>query len=311
MMKRFFLLLLAFLCFLIPVGCGDPDSGQKPSEPTVPSEPEVPEKPAYQNAYLDKKDGLKILAIGNSFTYVSTQYLWEVLDDLGFTNVKVARLYIGGTSISQHAANFSTNASYSFDYKTGTKWRKAAMSAMNAVTSDEWDVITLQQQSADAGNPSSFRDSDFDTIVNKLNAWNGNENYTLAWLMTWAYETGCDYHYFAQYNNDQSYMYECIVNTTIEKIIPNRMFTQIIPLGTAVQNARTGQLGDELTMDGYHLNDLGDYIAAVCWAKAMTNCDLSALDYVPETLKDYENLPEIARICAERAVSEMFVQNSY
>ena len=106
-------------------------------------------------------------------------------------------------------------------------------------------------------------------------------------------------------------MYECIVNTTIEKIIPNRMFTQIIPLGTAVQNARTGQLGDELTMDGYHLNDLGDYIAAVCWAKAMTTCDLSALDYVPETLKDYENLPEIARICAERAVSEMFVQNSY
>ena len=80
-MKRFFLLLLAFLCFLIPVGCGDPDSGQKPSEPTVPSEPEVPEKPAYQNAYLDKKDGLKILAIGNSFTYVSTQYLWEVLDE--------------------------------------------------------------------------------------------------------------------------------------------------------------------------------------------------------------------------------------
>lgn len=71
-MKRFFLLLLAFLCFLIPVGCGDPDSGQKPSEPTVPSEPEVPEKPAYQNAYLNKKDGLKILAIGNSFTYVST-----------------------------------------------------------------------------------------------------------------------------------------------------------------------------------------------------------------------------------------------
>lgn len=46
-MKRFFLLLLAFLCFLFPVGCGDPDSGQKPSEPTVPSEPEVPEKPAY------------------------------------------------------------------------------------------------------------------------------------------------------------------------------------------------------------------------------------------------------------------------
>lgn len=43
----------------------------------------------------------------------------------------------------------------------------------------------------------------------------------------------------------------------------------------------------------------------------MTNCDLSALDYVPETLKVYENLPEIARICAERAVSEMFVQNSY
>ena len=48
--------------------------------------------------------------------------------------------------------------------------------AMNAVTSDEWDVITLQQQSADAGNPSSFRDSDFDTIVNKLNAWNGNDD---------------------------------------------------------------------------------------------------------------------------------------
>lgn len=90
-MKKILAAALALFCLLIPFGCNDPI--QNPPEPDNPPEPEKPT--TYQNSLIDRKDGLHILAVGNSFTYVSTTYLWETMNDLGFTNVKVARLYIG------------------------------------------------------------------------------------------------------------------------------------------------------------------------------------------------------------------------
>ena len=60
-------------------------------------------------------------------------------------------------------------------------------------------------------------------------------------------------------------MYNAIIETTQSFILPNSQFSMIVPVGTAIQNARTSYLGDNLNRDGTHLDyGIGRYIAALC-----------------------------------------------
>ena len=56
-------------------------------------------------------------------------------------------------------------------------------------------------------------------------------------------------------------MYEVIVNAVDEKVRSNPDIQIVIPVGTAIQNARTSIVGDNQTRDGFHLTmDLGRYV---------------------------------------------------
>ena len=87
-------------------------------------------------------------------------------------------------------------------------------------------------------------------------------------------------------------MYNSIVSTVKEKVLSIPEIDVVVPNGTAIQNARTSFVGDNLTRDGYHLSyDLGRYIAGLTLVSSMTGVDISNVKYAPSGVSsDYQKV---------------------
>lgn len=88
---------------------------------------------------------IKILSIGNSFSHNAQEYLYQ-LARADKTAMKTVNLYIGGCSLERHCKNIGPDAEkyplYLNGCSTGYK-----TTILEALKSDEWDFITLQQAS--------------------------------------------------------------------------------------------------------------------------------------------------------------------
>ena len=83
----------------------------------------------------------------------------------------------------------------------------------------------------------------------------------------------------------QMQMYEKIVSTVDEKVLDKDEIKYVIPSGTAIQNARTSYLGEDLTRDGFHLDyGIGRYIVALTYFAVLTGADITELEWAPTGL---------------------------
>ena len=99
------------------------------------------------------------------------------------------------------------------------------------------------------------------------------------WHSTWAYSKDGTHTGFKNYNNDQTTMYNAIVDVAEHVLINYAGDIEImIPSGTTIQNMRT-VVGDHLNRDGYHpdLNH-GRLTAAITWFKTITGADLDGIE---------------------------------
>lgn len=92
---------------------------------------------------------MKVLSIGNSFSQDAQRYLHRLAKHEG-VELKTVNLYIGGCSLQRHYINMlDDNAAYDFEFngeQTGIK-----VSIRQALASDDWEFITLQQASHFSG----------------------------------------------------------------------------------------------------------------------------------------------------------------
>ena len=251
---------------------------EKPVTPT----PNPPvDQPGDTTTPEDNSTSIKILAIGNSFSVDAMEYLYGMLIDLGYEEIVLGNLYIGGCTLETHASNFQNNsASYTYYVNTTGTWTNTtSYKPLDALAAHEWDIITMQQGSPKSGLPASY-----DTYLSSLvtSVMTKCPEAELAWHMTWAYQATSTHSGFASYNNDQMTMYNAILNAVQTKVGPTGWFGKVIPNGTAVQNMRTSFVGDNLTRDGYHMSyDKGRYLTALGYAKALTGRDLDKVTYTP------------------------------
>lgn len=271
-LKRVLSLLLC-PAMLTLCACAGPGSNNTNETTTVPEETIDP------NAPLCDGKTLKILAITSSFGLNTTQVLYDVATAHGFTDVVVARLYGSGATLQQHAENAKTNAAF-YEY---TKNNSGKWDTMNPVTmlyglqDEEWDIIFMQQSAAHSPQPQTYGDY-IDQIVPYVKENIKNPNAKFVWNMTWAYQQdNNDEYVFHKFDNDQMKMYEGIVTTLKDLIVPRTDFYAIIPSGTAIQNARTSYFGDTLTRDGLHLNSLGRLISAYTLFATITKQPLTEI----------------------------------
>lgn len=272
--------------FQIYVPIGTPLVPDAPVIPDEPDEPDTPDTPTENPDYSDQKqdwndDGeLKILAIGNSFSVDSLQHLYQIAQSAGISKVTIGNLYIGGCSIATHLSNAKDDkGAYTYYTNTSGSWSSTGGKKISdAVKSDDWDFISIQQASGYSGVASTYDDLDaLISIVEPL-----NPSARIVWHMTWAYQGNSSHSDFGKYDRNQTTMYNAIVNAVQTKIVTNDRVEIVIPAGTAIQNARTSYVGDTLTRDGYHLSeDLGRFIGGLSYLKALTGVSIDGVTFAP------------------------------
>ena len=264
---------------------------------------------------LTKPDGdnvFSMLMIGNSFSADAIEYIADIAMSAGQQEVYLGNLYIGGCSLATHAQNAKSNADnyYYFLNKNG-KWSRSTdsfpedkkdHSILEAIQSHSWDYVCLQQVSGYSGDPSSYTDH-LSYLINYVKKYAPNAK--IVWHMTWAYQQDSTHPDFVRYNRKQQTMYNAIVSTVQDLIVPNEAFTAIIPAGTAVQNARTSYLGDTLTMDGYHMaRPIGRYLVGLSFVRQLTDLNLEDVTFLPAGMTEEQK--KIAIESVENAYQKPF-----
>ena len=220
-------------------------------------------------------ESLKILAIGNSFSVDTTWHLYNVAKAEGIKNIVIGNMFVGSCTLVMHVDNAkNNNAAYVYYKNTQGDWMKTPDTTLEYALQDEqWDIIVMQQASKDSGMPDSYTPY-VDKLIEYVDEKVTNKDYKLYWNMTWAYQGDYQSNSFVKYGNNQSTMYECITKAVQAKIVNNEAFDGVIPVGTVIQNARTG-MGDTLTRDGTHLSEFGRLLGAYTWYCTFTNQTLT------------------------------------
>lgn len=231
---------------------------------------------------------LSLLAIGNSFSIDGLQYFWNIARSLGISKVVLGNLYIGGCSLATHYTNAKNDsASYTYYYNDSGTWKTTSSYKMStALKSRSWDYVSMQQNSGNSGLESTYN-SNLTNLISYVKGKLTSTKTKLVWHMTWAYQKDSTHSSFANYNKNQTTMYNGIVTAVTNKILTNSNFDRVIPNGTAVQNMRSSYVGDTLTRDGYHMSyDQGRYLVALMFVKSITGLDITKNTYRPSGVSD-------------------------
>ena len=93
---------------------------------------------------------MEILSIGNSFSQDAQKYLHRIAETNG-ERLKCVNLYIGGCSLRQHYLNMLDNAA-KYEFEFNGEHTGLLVSISEALKSDNWDYVTLQQASRESFN---------------------------------------------------------------------------------------------------------------------------------------------------------------
>lgn len=241
------------------------------------------------------------MAIGNSFSDDALEhYLYQIGAANGDTLV-IGNLAIAGASLEIHY-NYSVNNAAVYSYRKITNGVRTVMENVTleeGLKEEEWDYISLQQVSHNAGLYETF----FPYLPHLMSYVRRNArkpDFQFVLHMTWAYAEDTSHPGFSNYERNQGTMYNAIVDTA-NKIASETEISIIVPVGTAIQNARTSKMKDTLTRDGFHLQETyGKYTASCTWYEKLTGKCVVGTPYKPETITDLQAF--IAQISAHFAV---------
>ncbi len=241
---------------------------------------------------------MNVLSIGNSLSTNAHKFLPHLAKATG-KELLLCNLFIGGCSLETHWNNWreeKTDYEYEVYLPNETEMTRADDIALHeAVEDEDWSVITLQQCSHLSGVPESYSPY-LAELAEYCRMMKPDARVMLH--QTWAYENGADHPGFERYGRNQAEMYkaltECYANASDESEID-----LIIPSGKAWQTARN-TIGDILTVDGYHGNDMGCYLASACFYEMIFGESVYGNPFYPESI-DRETA-EILQLCAHSAV---------
>ncbi len=222
---------------------------------------------------------IRVLCIGNSFSWDAVEQELVPLCDAKHIQVEVHNLYYGGCSLEQHARFLlKDTAAYSHRVCTNACPRiiKDTVTLRQALRDGTYDYISLQQASHDSGIRASYEPW-LTMLIDTVRTYQPNAQ--LCWMQTWAYSQDAKHPAYPRYHNSQTEMWDSIQACT--KLVRLTHSTlHLIPCGKAIQLARQTKLGDTLCRDGYHLNYVyGRYTAACVWYEFLTGKDVRCNRY--------------------------------
>ena len=207
---------------------------------------------------------MKILSIGNSFSQDAQRYLHDLAKHEG-VSLKAVNLYIGGCSLRSHYLNMlDGNAAYDFEFngeKTGIK-----VSIRQALASDDWDYVTLQQASHHSDNYESYIPY-VEALADYVRKCCPHAKLLIH--QTWAYEKDSPRLLEKMgYATPEAMLAPILEN--YEKAARAIDAYAIIPCGEAMLKASRGGTV-QVHRDTYHASKgLGRYLLALCWYRVLT-----------------------------------------
>lgn len=257
----------------------------------------------------------KILMIGNSFGEDTSRFAPVVAESLGF-DVLLGHMFIGGCNTTLHRMNADNDAhSYRYykSYKQG--WlEKNNVSIQEGVMDEKWDYILIN------GLTSEYDyNSDLDPLLKYIGIRATNPNVKLGFNMTQSYnsmhsmykspippeDSGLAFFYnnFKTFDFNSSNMYNAFAESA-QTWLKNTLYGQfILPMGTAIENAKLVFDENDIHRDGFHLSHfLGRYIAALTYMFYFSGA--KDCSYVPTFITQQE--AALAVKCALAAIEHPF-----
>lgn len=228
---------------------------------------------------------MNILSIGNSFSQDAQRYLHRLAKHDG-EELKTVNLFISGCPLQKHYLQMlDDNAAYDFEFngeKTGIK-----VSIRQALVSDEWDFITLQQASPLSGKYQSYSPY-IEALADYVRKYCPHAKLLIH--QTWAYEDDSEKLKGVGYATSREMLLD--ICDSYEKAAGSIKADAIIPCGEAMMRAL--ELGlEKVHRDTYHASlGAGRYLLALCWYKVLTGKDVSGNTFsdfdVPVTERERE-----------------------
>ncbi len=234
-------------------------------------------------------NSLKILFVGNSFAVDTMEYVADIALSFGVKEVKLGVLYVGGCSIDMHYDHASNDVpAYKYYVNVGSGWTcNPDYKISDAEKSDDWDWIAIQHGTKGESRYTSVECYEkLDALIDYIKE-RAHEHTRIAFNMTWLGEPYKEHHEIISYGGDMKLMREKLVEVKKAVILPNGKIDKFIPTGTAIENARTSQIGT-LTRDGYHLTmDKGRFIAGLALFAAITDIKVEDVPWAPDGVDGY------------------------
>lgn len=205
----------------------------------------------------------------------------------GEKNIIMGNLHTNSGSLERAALCAEGKETYQIFYKWDTSsksYQHPNYSLKDALTEEDWDIISLQQASGFSGQPDSYHPY-LESLLEFVQENRTVKDGLTVWHMTWAYQQDANHEKFSLYNSDQMTMYNAICDTTKSEIVTNDAFDLVVPSGTAIQNMRTSSIGDTLTADGYHLNVKACVIAGYAYYVTLKGAPVDSINYHPASYK--------------------------
>ena len=164
----------------------------------------IPGLGGFSELAAKKKNVIKVLSIGNSFSEDAVEnYLYELAEASG-KEIVIGNLLIGGCTLEKHLDNALHNASV-YEYRKidrkGRYIRDKNKSMKSVLKEEKWDYISFQEASPFSGIIDKYM-TFLPSLVEyvKKNVRNKRTIYMLH--QTWAYANGCKRDGFQYYDKD-------------------------------------------------------------------------------------------------------------
>lgn len=249
---------------------------------------------------------IRVLAIGNSFSEDAVeQNLYELAHEAGYELI-IGNAYRGGQGLSSHW-NVVSKHEADFEYRkvvNGKRTNKTKVLLDDIVKDEPWDIITFQQVSQDAGRYDTYKPY-LQNLIDYVKGIATGKNVRYGFHQTWAYAQNSTHSGFIKYARNQKRMYNAICDATQKALADHLSLTFVVPSGTAIQNARTSGLDDNLNRDGYHLDyGVGRYTAACTWLEMLTGVSPTTITWRPDNVTAGQAY--LARLSAHDAVQQPY-----
>ncbi len=264
---------------------------------------------SYTKQYPVEK--IKLLSISNSYGKNALWELYDICKAEGVKEIDIAVMYIAGCSLDQHWENIQMgNAAYEVFRNNNGNWTSTQNCTIDSLLAEgDWDVITTQNSSGLSGMTDGYKNLNnvADYIKEKC------PNSKLVWHLIWGYQSGSKWLTPSNYNGDEKFMYESIVNCTNDIVIPSGKFDSVAPVGAAVMNARTSKLKGNVHLDdGSHLSEeFGYYIAAFTWYCHLTGQEVYDTNFASNGMISAEELNIVVESAKNALKNPYNVTQSY